>query len=184
MNYWPRQDALEYLAHPSLFPEFADDILTVLVQKAADNDYTLALAYYYTVQPVIADPNTLTLLFEAMARTSLIEAFYYARTQPDQTRQILFQQLIASVLGGTGPSDTAARATELVSLPLDPAEEQWFQDYLTTGDGRKLRNAKDTVLMRRVVTGRHAESMNDTNLGSQWSAVLGGFKSGMGGRVA
>lgn len=183
-NDWPRQDALEYLAHPSLFPEFADDILTILVQKAAGNDYTLALAYYYTVQPVIADPNTLTLLFEAMARTSLIEAFYYARTQPDQTRQTLFQQLIASVLGGTGPSDTATRATELVSLPLDPAEEQWFQDYLTTGDGRKLRNAKDTVLMRRVVTGRHAESMNDTNLGSQWSAVLGGFKSGMGGRVA
>lgn len=144
----------------------------------------MALAYYYTVQPVIANSNTLALLFEAMTRTSLIEAFYYARTQPEPTRQILFQQLIASVLGGSGPSDTATRATELVSLPLDAVEEQWFQEYLTTGEGRKLRNAKDTILMRRVVTGRHAESMDDKNLGSQWSAVLGGFKSGMGGRVA
>lgn len=119
-----------------------------------------------------------------MARTSLTEAFYFSRTKPEQTRRLLFQQLIASVLGGSGNPDTAARAAELVSLPFDNAEEQWFQGYLTTGDGRKLRNAKDTVLMRRVITGRHAESMNDKNLGSQWAAVLGGFKSGMGGRVA
>lgn len=119
-----------------------------------------------------------------MAMTSLTEAFYFSRTKPEQTRQLLFQQLIASVLGGSGTPNTAARATELVSLPLDGAEEQWFGDFLTTGDGRKLRNAKDTVLMRRVVTGRHAESMNDKNLGSQWAAVLGGFKSGMGGRTA
>lgn len=88
------------------------------------------------------------------------------------------------MLDGSGAADTAGRATELVSLPLDGAEETWFEDYLTTGDGKKLRNAKDTVLMRRVVTGRHAESMNDKTLGHQWSAVLGGFKSGMGGRVA
>lgn len=154
-----------------------------MIDKSPDSDFTLALAYYYTVQPVITSSAALTSLFRAMAKTSLTEAFYYARTQPEHTRQILFQQLIDSVLRGSGP-DTATRATELVSLPLDSAEEQWFQDYLTVGNGKKLRNAKDTVLMRRVVTGRHAESMNDKNLGSQWSAVLGGFKSGMGGRVA
>lgn len=136
------------------------------------------------MQPVLTNPTALSLLFEAMARTSLTEAFYFSRTKPEHTRQLLFQQLIASVLEGTGTPDTAARATELVSLPLDSAEDQWFRDYLTSGDGRKLRNAKDTVLMRRVVTGRHAESMNDKSLGSQWAAVLGGFKSGMGGRVA
>lgn len=182
------QAALEYLAHPSILPEFADDIVTILVQNADkfgdQYDYSLALAYYHTVQPALQSSTALSALFEAMAQTSLTEAFYFSRTKPESTRQLLFQQLIKSVLGGHGGSDIASRATELVSLPLDGAEEQWFIDYLTTGHGKRLRNAKDTVLMRRVVTGRHAESMNDKSLGTQWGAVLGGFKSGMGGRVA
>ncbi|PSR88616.1 nuclear pore complex assembly-domain-containing protein [Coniella lustricola] len=175
--------AVEYLAHPSLFPEFSDDIITVLVQKAKNDDYSLALSYYHAVQPVLTSSAALSSLFEALAKTSLIEAFYFSRTKPEPARQLLFQQLISSVLGGNKTA-IASRATELVSLPLDSVEDGWFEDYLTTGEGRKLTNAKDTVLMRRVVTGRHAESMNDKSLGSQWSAVLGGFKSGMGGRVA
>ncbi|KAK2609583.1 hypothetical protein N8I77_003079 [Diaporthe amygdali] len=175
--------ALQDLAHPSLSPEFADDIITVLVKNAEENDYSLALAYYHAVQPVLRKPESLSLLFGALARTSLTEAFYFSRAHPEQTRQLLFEQLIASVLEGSG-HDVATRAAELVSLPLDSAEEQWFQEYLTNGNGRKLRKAKDTVLMRRVVTGRHAESVGDRNLGGQWNVVLGGFKSGMGGRVA
>lgn len=175
-------NALQDLAHPSLTPEFADDIMTAFVKNAEDSDYSLALAYYHAVQPVLRRPESLSLLFGALARTSLTEAFYFSRVHPEQTRQLLFEQLIASVLEGTG-KDVAARASELVSLPLDSAEEQWFEEYLTNGGGRKLRKAKDTVLMRRVVTGRHTD-ISDKNLGGQWSVVLGGFKSGMGGRVA
>lgn len=177
------QLALEDLAHPSLSPEFSDNIIITLVQNAENDDYSLALAYYHTVKPVLDDPSALEHLFEAMARTSLAEAFYFSRTHPEQTRRLLFEQLIASVLESAGSAETATRATELVSLPLDSAEERWFQEYLTSGDGRKLRKAKDTVLMRRVVTGRH-ESIADKDLGGQWGIVLGGFKSGMGGRVA
>ncbi|ROW02397.1 hypothetical protein VMCG_06088 [Cytospora schulzeri] len=176
--------ALEDLAHPSLSQEFSDDIIITLVQNAEHDDYSLALAYYHTVKPVLDDPSALEHLFEAMSRTSLVEAFYFARTHPEQTRRLLFEQLMTSVLEGRGSIDTATRATELVSLPLDSAEEQWFEDYLTNGDGRKLRKAKDTVLMRRVVTGRHADSAGNKDLGGQWGVVLGGFKSGMGGRVA
>lgn len=177
------QNALQDLAHPSLTPEFADDIVTAFVKNAEDSDFSLALAYYHAVQPVLRKPESLSLLFGALARTSLTEAFYFSRAHPEQTRQLLFEQLIASVLDGSG-HDVATRASELVSLPLDSAEEQWFEQYLTNGGGRKLRKAKDTVLMRRVVTGRHADSVGDRNLGGQWNAVLGGFKSGMGGRVA
>lgn len=157
--------------------------MTAFVKNAEDSDYSLALAYYHAVQPVLRRPESLSLLFGALARTSLTEAFYFSRAHPEQTRQLLFEQLIASVLDGSG-HDVATRASELVSLPLDSAEEQWFEDYLTSGGGRKLRKAKDTVLMRRVVTGRHADSVGDRNLGGQWNVVLGGFKSGMGGRVA
>ena len=176
------QNALQDLAHPSLNPEFADDIITAFVKNAEDGDYSFALAYYHAVQPVLRKSESVSLLFGALARTSLTEAFYFSRAHPKQTRQLLFEQLIASVLEGTG-QDVAARASELVSLPLDSAEEQWFEGYLTNGGGRKLRKAKDTVLMRRVVTGRHTD-VSDRNLGGQWNVVLGGFKSGMGGRVA
>ncbi|KAG8158338.1 hypothetical protein KVR01_012099 [Diaporthe batatas] len=175
-------NALQDLAHPSLTPEFADDIIAAFVNNAEDNDYSLALAYYHAVQPVLRRPESLSLLFGALARTSLTEAFYFSRAHPEPARQLLFEQLIASVLEGTG-QDVAARASELVSLPLDGAEEQWFEEYLTNGGGRKLRKARDTVLMRRVVTGRHTD-VSDKNLGGQWGVVLGGFKSGMGGRVA
>lgn len=177
------QNALQDLAHPSLSPEFADDIVTAFVKNAEDSDYSLALAYYHAVQPVLRRPESLSLLFGALARTSLTEAFYFSRAHPEQTRQLLFEQLIASVLDGSG-HDVATRASELVSLPLDSAEERWFEEYLTNGGGRKLRKAKDTVLMRRVVTGRHGDSVGDRNLGGQWNVVLGGFKSGMGGRAA
>lgn len=162
--------------------------MVILVQNPDKNgeqyNYTNALAYYHTVQPALKTSGALSALFEAMAETSLTEAFYFSRTKSESTRKLLFEQLVKSVLGGHGGSDIASRATELVSLPLDKAEEQWFSEYLTSGNGRMLRNAKDTVLMRRVVTGRHAESLNDKSLSSQWGAVLGGFKSGMGGRVA
>lgn len=177
------QRALESLSHPSLLPEFADDIIMVLIRHAENNDYSLPLAYYHTVQPILKTSAALESLFGALARTSVTEAFYFSRTQPEVARQQLFQQLISAVLDGRGSQDVATRATELVSLPLDGAEEQWFNEYLTTGDGRKLRKAKDTVIMRKVVTGKHNESASVKNLGGQWGLVLDGFKSGMGNRV-
>lgn len=47
------------------------------------------------------------------------------------------------------------RNKELVSLPLDGAEETWFYDYLTDGEGRKLKSAATAVETRRIITGRH-----------------------------
>lgn len=43
---------------------------------------------------------------------------------------------------------------ELVGLPLDDDEEQWFEDVLLQGNASTLPGAKDTVMMRRLATGR------------------------------
>jgi hypothetical protein len=146
--------ALEHLAHPSLPPEFADDIITVLVRhaKSAD-DYSLPLAYYHTVQPILQTPEALELLFGALARTSVASALRFSRTYPEHARQQLFEKLVASVL--EHPQAAGARGKELVSLPLDGAEERWFQEYVGSGEGRKSKNAKAVAQMRQVVTGRH-----------------------------
>jgi hypothetical protein len=154
--------ALEHLAHPSLPSEFADEIVTVLVRHAAQGgDYSLALAYYYTTQPVFKTPEALELLFGALARTSVTEALYFSRRQPDHARQQLFERLVATVLDR--PETVGARAKELVSQPLMADEEKWLHDYLTAGDGKKSKSARLLTQMREIVTGRNRGPV------SQWT---------------
>ncbi|KAH7002326.1 nuclear pore complex assembly-domain-containing protein [Ilyonectria destructans] len=183
--YMDKQDfarALEYIAHPSLIPDFADDIITVLVRRAQGNDYTLALSYFQTVQPILKTSAALELLFNAMARTSVSEALFYSRTHPTHTRQLLFRQLVASVLEGRAGEEFSTRASELAFLPLDSAEEEWFEEYLTTGNGKSHKKAKDTLLIRKIACDRFSEVSNQRH-GGQWAGVLEGIKGGIGGQT-
>ncbi|KAI0200435.1 nuclear pore complex assembly-domain-containing protein [Astrocystis sublimbata] len=178
--------ALEHLTHPSLISDFTDDIITVLVRHAEDKkdgDYTLPLAYYYTVQPSIQSSSALQLLFDAIARSSVLEAFEFSRAHAEYMRRQLFQRLVSITLdsGSRSADETAAeRAFELTSLPFDADEEQWFKEYLTSGEGKRLKTAKDTLVMRRVATGQGAGVAGDRGA---WANVLEGFKTGSGGRA-
>ncbi len=187
--------ALEYLAHPSLLPEFADNIVTVLVRYASGGgDYSLALAYVAAVRPVLKTPEAVELLFEAMARTDVSEAFYYTRTQPDPVRQQLFERLIlcalkpsapsasssASATATTTTSSAASRATELVSLPFDADEEAWLRAFLTAGEGRKLKGSKDTMIVKKIVSGDlwlSEAAVSAKSISGPWSIILQGFRN-------
>lgn len=171
-NHFPPQFALEHLAHPSLPSEFADDIITVLVRHAKADDYSLPLAYYHTAQPVLRTSEALELLFGALARTSVTEALYFSRRHPERARQLLFERLVASVL--EHPEAVGARGRELVSLPLTGAEEKWFHDFVTAGDGRKSKNARPLAQMRQVVTGRARGPVPAAALAGQPAAVRAG----------
>ncbi|KAI1810384.1 nuclear pore complex assembly-domain-containing protein [Poronia punctata] len=171
--------ALEHLTHPSLISDFADDIITVLVRHAKDGDYTLPLAYYHTVQPSIKSSHALQLLFDAVARSSVIDAFDFSRAHAEQMRRQLFQRLVSVVLEGRPDEETAERALELTSLPFDAEEEQWFKEYLESGEGKKLGAARDTLLMRRIATG-HAAPAGEKGT---WAILMEGVKTGNGGRV-
>ncbi|KAI1075141.1 nuclear pore complex assembly-domain-containing protein [Whalleya microplaca] len=174
--------ALQYLTHPSLQPDFVDDIIAVLVRHAAAEgrgDFTLPLAYYHTVQPIVQSSPALALLFDAIARASVADAFRFSRAHADFMRRPLFQKLVLSVLAAPRGDDTADRAFELASLPLDALEEQWLEECLQSGEGKRLTVAKDTLLMRRIATGKGG-------LGGEkgtWGVVLEGFKTGSGGRA-
>ncbi|KAI0427162.1 nuclear pore complex assembly-domain-containing protein [Xylaria sp. FL1042] len=171
--------ALEHLTHPSLISDFADDIITVLVRLARDGDYTLPLAYYHTVQPSIQSSAAFEALFDAVAHSSVIAAFEFARSHADYMRRPLFQRLVLVVLNSGRGEEAAERAFELTSLPLDADEEQWFKECLESNEAKRLKNAKDTLLMRRIVTGN---GVGGGEKGS-WATVLEGFKTGSGGRV-
>ncbi|CAJ2509658.1 Uu.00g146840.m01.CDS01 [Anthostomella pinea] len=181
--YMDSQDferALEYMCHPSLIPEFADDIITVLVRHATDDhDFTLPLAYYHTVQPVIQSSPALHLLFDSLARSNVTEAYEFSRSHADIMRRQLFQRLVLSVLESARNDEGAERAFELTSLPFDADEEKWFKESLEGSEGKKLKFAKDTLLMRRIATG-------NASLGGEkgtWAVILEGFKTGNGGRA-
>ncbi|KAM0324858.1 hypothetical protein ACHAQA_007824 [Verticillium albo-atrum] len=171
--------ALEHVTHPSLTPDFADEILITL----ARNDPNLALAYYHTVQPVLKTHEALEVLFQALARASVTEALAFSRTNPDAVREQLFRRLVSSVLDAPAGDDTARRAVELVSLSLDANEEAWLETYLLEGDGKRLKNAQDTLLMRKLATGRYNEAVKEKGLSGRWGVVIEGLKSGMGGRT-
>ncbi|KAG5811069.1 hypothetical protein H9Q71_005114 [Fusarium xylarioides] len=182
--YLDRQEysrALEYISHPSLIPDFADNIMTVLVKSAQDDDYSIALSYFYTVQPKLKTSAALELLFGAMAKTNISEALFYSRTRTSHTRELLFRQLIASVLDS--PHDELSeRASQLTFLPFDKSEEAWFEDYLLHGNGKTHKKAKDTLVMRKIACDQFSD-VTKIRHGGQWSGILEGIKGGINGHA-
>ncbi|KAG0647174.1 elys transcription factor [Hyphodiscus hymeniophilus] len=181
--------ALQYLTHPSLIPTFSDDILEALVRQSKNNDLTLALAYYHTVQPALTSSQALECLFSAIARTSVTEAFYFCRGQQEYAQLHMFQMLISLVLNSPPHSNIVDRSVELVNLPFTVEEDKWFEEYLTNGEGRKLRKAPDTLLIRKIATGRFTESLAVKGInvraigGMDWNTLSDAVQSGMGPRL-
>ncbi|KAH9905606.1 nuclear pore complex assembly-domain-containing protein [Xylariomycetidae sp. FL2044] len=172
--------ALEYLTHPSLTPDFTDDIITILVRHAQKTrDFTLPLAYYHTTQPNLRSSIALEALFKALAASSVTDAFEFSRAHADTMRKTLFQRLILYVLENPGVDTSADRAYELTSLSFDADEERWFQEYLESGAGKRSKLAKDTLLMRRIATG-DAKMRGEKGT---WAVILEAFKAGSGGRA-
>ncbi|KAI9743245.1 MAG: hypothetical protein M1818_003091 [Claussenomyces sp. TS43310] len=180
--------ALQYLTHPSLIPTFHEEILTAFVRHAKHDDFTLALSYYYTVQPTITTPEALGSLFSAIMRTSVGEAFFFQRGQSDSTRKQLFEMLVSFVMQTPAGEKAAARAAELVNLPFASEEELWFEEYLTTGTGRQYKRAKDTLIMRKIGTGRYSAALSMEGMDSRqidglsWEIIQAGLENGLGPR--
>lgn len=72
---------------------------------------------------------------------------------------------------------------ELVGLPLDEDEEQWFEDVLLQGNASTLPGSKDTVMMRRLATGRlegiapELESLGGKKIdGLNWDDLRGSIR--------
>ena len=173
------------MTHASLIPTFQDDIVELLVRK---NELHLALAYYHTVQPVLNESRAIQCLFRAIATSSVTEAFYYSRSQPENTRRHLFEFLISLVIHNSPKATIADRSVELVNLPFSDEEEAWFEEYLLQGDGRGLSKGKDTLMMRKIGTGKFTESLalkgaNGRAIGGlDWRTLLESIRDGLGPR--
>ncbi|RMZ85781.1 hypothetical protein DV737_g344, partial [Chaetothyriales sp. CBS 132003] len=143
--------ALDYLTQPSLTPTFLDEILEVLLSQPACDD-ALAMAYYISVRPPLQSTSSLDAYFSLLRRTSLIEAFYFARQRLEH--KALFDQLVLWVHEQAPGQARATRAIQFISLPFSSEEEAWFEESLLHGRAAKCNGAKDSVLMRRLVRGK------------------------------
>ena len=182
--------ALDLLTEPSLIPTFPDEILYALLRHTPAHDQDLALAYYHTVSPPLANVAVRDAFFQHLARLSITEAYTFAREQDDSIHQQLFELLILSALTDLGGQARAAQCVELVNLPLDEEEEKWFEEYLLDGQGRTLPGARDTLMVRRVALGKTADALKEGEHlsgrkmhGVNWDTVKTGLKAGIGVRT-
>lgn len=144
--------ALEHLTDPSLPPTFADEILLVLLTHPKCDD-SLAMAYHISVSPPLQDQATLETYFALLIRTNVVEAYHFAKRQSQSKHKKLLEDLIVSIHEEEAGNSRAERALLLVGLPLSPEEETWFEDCLLNGAASNCKDAKDSVMMRRIVKG-------------------------------
>ena len=175
------QNALDFLTEPTLIPTYPEEILYALCRHTPENDSTLPLAYYYTVSPPLTSNKVLEKFFLILCRTSVTEAFFFARSRGETAHQSLFEKLITFALADTTGPLRGARSTELISLPFDKVEEAWFEEYLGSGKGGRLFGASDTLIMRGLTTGKvesltEAKNMKGRKIdGLDWEMLRSGI---------
>ncbi|KAJ4404040.1 hypothetical protein N0V91_006150 [Didymella pomorum] len=198
--------AVGSLTHPSIIPTFPDEIMltllegrqklnTVKVQKG-EQDEVLPLAYYNCVKPPLEDQKVRNEFAKYLSRRNVTETYYWIQTRPEHEQKPLLEILIEQTLEeslyrnvvGESVYTREDKAMELVSLPFSDVEEKFIEEFLSTGKGRSYRNAEDTVMMRRIATGRLSDVVKDQDTrgrradGVNWDSLKNGIDKGLGPR--
>ncbi|KAF1988260.1 hypothetical protein K402DRAFT_31983 [Aulographum hederae CBS 113979] len=178
--------ALEYLMQRIASTRlYADAILHALLTQSGTYTPTLPSAFFNAAAPPLATDDLLTRWVEYLATTSVASAYFFLRTtQPAHKRRQLFEKLIAFVLSARRPVKEEM-GMELVGLPLEKEEEEWLEVFLVEGRGRELPAARETVLVRRVASGRLSEALGDKTArqGSRrWMEISEALERGLGPR--
>ncbi|KAF2176344.1 hypothetical protein K469DRAFT_678690 [Zopfia rhizophila CBS 207.26] len=189
------ETAVGYLTHPTIIPTFPDEIILALLKHKprdiTDDDHILPMAYYNSAKPPLDNEEAKKEFVKYMANRNVTETFYWIRARQEYERRHLFEILVEETLDrytSDKLEERSARATELVGLPFDEEEERWFEEFLTEGKCRNINGARDTIMVRRIATGRLKDAANDGKLrGKKWDRVnwdilKDGIKSGLGPR--
>lgn len=116
------------------------------------------MAYYFTAAPPLEDQKTLSAYFSMLCDNNFHYAYHFCQTRVNSERKSLFEQLIVSALSPNA-DQTASRAETLIGLPLSEMEVLWFEDFLLHRNGSSCQGAKDSVVMRRIATGRDYDDL-------------------------
>ncbi|KAF1956487.1 hypothetical protein CC80DRAFT_471923 [Byssothecium circinans] len=202
------ETAVQHLTHPSIIQTFPDEILLALLRRGERGEEEnvgirragdpLPLAYFNCAGPPLTDAKTRREFAKYLSARNVTESWYWIQTRPEHERKALLEILVETTLassysqsektGGGKVYPTMERAMELVGLPFGEEEEKWLETYLTEGKGRLLEGAGDTVLMRKLATGRLVEFAKDGTARGQrheglvWEMLRDGVRKGLGPR--
>ena len=199
--------AVSNLTHPSIIPTFPDEIMLTLLKgketlssvgvQPSPQDDILPLAYYNCVKPPLDDAKVRTEFAKYLSGRDVTETYYWIRGRPTHEHKPLLEVLIEQTLdkhaGGSSAADEQGysredKAMELVNLPFSSEEDAFLEKFLTEGKGRVFQGAHDTVMMRRIATGKLADVAGDTSTrgrrvdGVNWEVLKDGVKKGLGPR--
>ncbi|KAF2001045.1 hypothetical protein P154DRAFT_522037 [Amniculicola lignicola CBS 123094] len=195
------ETAVQNLTHPSIIPTFPDEIMIALLNHrnlpngTTNQEYILPMAYYNCAKPPLANKEAMTEFVKYMSDRSVTETFYWIRGRAQHEQPLLFEILVSTTFQRVGPNDRTNeaykredRAVELVSLPWNEDEETWLETYLLEGEGRNFHGARETVMMRRLATGKWGEAVGDHALRGKnkeslnWEVLKDGIRKGLGPR--
>ncbi|KAH7378683.1 nuclear pore complex assembly-domain-containing protein [Pyrenochaeta sp. MPI-SDFR-AT-0127] len=191
--------AVGNLTHPSIIPTFPDDILLTLLKgggQGSSQDDILPLAYYNCVKPPLEDQKVRNEFAKYLAGRNVTEMYYWIHGRPDYEQKPLLEILIEQILEKNAWSRDAddeaysreEKAVEFVGLPFTEDEEDYIEKFLTEGRGRVFQGAQDTVMMRRIATGRLTAVAGEAGArgrrvdGVNWEMLKDGVKKGLGPR--
>ncbi|KAF2241968.1 hypothetical protein BU26DRAFT_162416 [Trematosphaeria pertusa] len=196
------ETAVGNLTHPSILPTFPDEILLALLGRrnkmpgSVSARDILPLAYYNCAKPPLVGEHVQTEFARYMAARNVTEAYYWIRTRPEHEHHALLEVMVDQTLQRRDRADYDAhelypaedRVMELVGLPFSEEEDEWIEKFLTEGKGRTFRQAEDTVVMRRIATGRVRDVAREKGHkgrkyeGVNWEILRDGMAKGLGPR--
>ncbi|KAF2470432.1 uncharacterized protein BDR25DRAFT_393921 [Lindgomyces ingoldianus] len=200
LDHLELETAVGYLTHPFIIPTFPDEIMLALLNQrlmpegVTNAEYVLPMAYYNCAKPPLVCEAAKTEFVRYMADRDVTETFYWIRGRPDHERRQLLEVLVEETLEppiqriSNEAYAREDRAEEFVSLPFDAVEEAWVEAFLTEGKGRNYRGAQDTVIMRRMATGRLRDAVGDRQVKGKriehvnWDVLKDGVRRGLGPR--
>ena len=203
------ETAVQHLTHPSIIQTFPDEILLALLRKGDRGDGEnagpkrandpLPLAYFDCARPPLQDARTRREFAKYISARNVTEAWFWIKSRPEHERRELLEILIDTTLftevsnhldhTARNKYPQSDRAMELVALPFEEEEDKWLETYLTEGKGRLHAGAQDTVLMRKMATGKLADVGKEggyrgrRHYGLSWEVLREGVKKGLGPRV-
>ncbi|KAF2737969.1 hypothetical protein EJ04DRAFT_550232 [Polyplosphaeria fusca] len=197
------ETAVGNLTHPSIIPTFPDEIMLALLNPrnitpdTTNAEYILPMAYYNCAKPPLTNDEAKIEFVRYMADRNVTETFYWIRGRPEYEHKQLLEILVEETLEHRSRTWTSAqteeyssekRAMEFVTLAMDEDEQKWVESFLTEGKGRNFRTAKDTVLLRKIATGRYDEAADENalkgrrHIQTNWEILKDGVTKGLGPR--
>lgn len=198
--------AVGHLTDPGIIPTFPDEIIHTLLKgrdrlngvgmQRRPEDDVLPLAYYNCAKPPLDNDKIRVEFAQYLSDRNVTETYWWIHTRPEYEHkpllEILIEQTLEKNAWSSSPDDDgyprSQKAVELVSLPFTEDEEEYIERFLTEGKGRTYQGAQDTVIMRRIATGRLTRGLGETHLrgrrlmGLNWEMLKDGVKKGLGPR--